>query len=387
MRKFWLWLLALLVMGGAAYAVSENLIKVPPELWAAIKAEGKKGAEKAVPSANAMRAPPRVAVESSRSRTVKQSRDIRAIGSLQSDESVRIAPEISGRVIEVGFAEGQTVKEGDIIVKLDDALARAELADAEARLVLAKANASRAQALSRTGNVTEKAFDEAKANLGTANAAVELARVRLDKHTLRAPFDGVVGMRQVSPGAFIASGTTVVNLEKIDELKVDFSLPEIHLADIEPGQEIEVRVDALAGKTFTGKIYAIDPMVDVNGRSLKIRARVSNSTGELRPGLFARIVVKGKKDYQIVVVPESAVIPRGGENFVYRIEDGKVIEAKVTLGKRSHAEVQILEGLAGDAEVVTAGQQKIKDGAPVSVVDSTGGSIPLQPKATIRQGS
>lgn len=390
MRKVWLWSAALLAMGGVTYAaVSQGVVTVPPEVLAAIKVGdgvAKEGAPKARPSRPSSSAS--VAVESGRSRTTKQSTDIRAIGTLTSDESVRIAPEILGRVVTVGFAEGQSVEEGDLIVKLDDALARAELADAEARFELAEANAGRAQALSRTGNVTEKARDEAKANLRTARAAVDLAKVRLDKHTIRAPFGGTVGMRQVSPGAFITAGTTVVNLEKIDELKVDFSLPEIHLADITMGQEIEVRVDALPGKTFAGKIYAIDPMVDVNGRSLKIRARVPNASGELRPGLFARILVKGLSEAQVVVIPESAVVPRGGENFVYRIEDGKVVEAKVRLGQRANAEVQVLEGLAGDAEIVTAGQLKVRDGALVTVIEAGGGpAVALPPNAVVRQGS
>lgn len=388
MRKVWLWSTALLVTSGVAYAaVSQNVITVPAEVLAAIGAGGKDGTAKAAPAVNDLRVPPPVAVESGRSRVIKHTKDIRAIGTLSSDESVQIAPEIPGRVIEVSFAEGRSVSEGDVIVKLDDALARAQLADAKARLVLARANAERAQTLSKNGHVSEKVHDEATANLGTAIAAVELARVRLDKHTIRAPFDGVVGIRQVSPGAFVTAGTPVVNIEKIDELKVDFGLPAIHLAHVKPGQEIELRVDALAGRTFTGRIYAIDPMVDVNGRALTIRARVSNAGGELRPGLFTRIVVKGQTEAEVVVVPESAVIPRGGENFVYRIEDGKVVEAKVRLGDRANAEVQILDGLAGDAMVVTAGQQKIKDGASVTVVETTGSVVPLQPKAKIRRGS
>lgn len=385
MRQFWLWSAALLILGGAAYlAVSQNIMKIPPEIWAAIKAETKEGEARAAPAAGAIRSA--IAVESGQSRTISRTRDLRAIGTLRSDESVKIAPEIAGRVVDVGFAEGQAIKQGDILVKLDDALAQAELADAEARYVLAQANNERAKALSKTGNVTEKAQDEAKANLRTSGAAVDLMKVRLDKHTVRAPFDGIVGIRQVSPGAFITAGTTVVNLEKIDQLKVDFSLPEIYLAEINTGQTVDVRVDALPGKVFHGKIYAIDPMVDVNGRSLKIRALVPNGDGQLRPGLFARIVVKGQIERQVVVVPESAVVPRAGENYVYRIEDGKVVEAKVKLGDRANAEVQILDGLASGATVVTAGQQKVKNGASVKVVD-TRGSIPLQPKTTLRQGS
>lgn len=386
MRKVWLWSTALLIVGGVAYAaVSQGVVTVPPEIWATMTAGGKDGVANAASAGARSRA--LVAVESGRSRTTKQSNNLRAIGTLTSDESVRIAPEILGRVVTVGFAEGQSVEEGDLIVKLDDALACAELADAEARFVLAEANAGRAKALSRTGNVTEKAQDEAKANLRTARAAVDLAKVRLDKHTIRAPFSGTVGMRQVSPGAFITAGTTVVNLEKIDELKVDFSLPEIHLADIKTGQEIEVRVDALPGKTFTGEIYAIDPLVDVNGRSLTIRAHVPNASGELRPGLFARIMVKGLAESQVVVIPESAVVPRGGENFVFLIVDGKVVEAKVRLGTRSNAEVQVLEGLASDATIVTAGQLKVRDGAMVTVIEASEDAVSLQPNAVVRHGS
>ncbi|SDO63024.1 membrane fusion protein, multidrug efflux system [Filomicrobium insigne] len=385
MRKFWLWSTALLIAGGAAYvAVSQNIVKVPPEIWAAIKAETKDSEAKAASATGAIRSA--ITVESGQSRTISRTRDLRAIGTLRSDESVKIAPEIAGRVVTVGFAEGQAVKQGDILMKLDDALAQAELADAEARYVLAQANNERAKALSKTGNVTEKAQDEAKANLRTSGAAVDLMKVRLDKHTVRAPFDGIVGIRQVSPGAFITAGTTVVNLEKIDQLKVDFSLPEIYLAEISTGQTVDLRVDALPGRGFQGKIYAIDPMVDVNGRSLTIRALVPNGDGELRPGLFVRIIVKGRIERQVVVVPESAVVPRAGENYVYRIDDGKVVEAKVKLGDRANAEVQILEGLASGATVVTAGQQKVKNGASVKVVE-TRGSIPLQPKTTLRQGS
>lgn len=386
MRKVWLWSAALLVTGGVAYAaVSQGIVTVPPEVWATIKPGDRSGAAQTRPQRPGPS--PLVSVESGLSRIATQTRDIRAIGTLTSDESVQIAPEILGRVVTVGFSEGQSVKEGDLIVKLDDALAQAELADAEARFELAEANAGRAQALSRTGNVTEKARDEARTNLRTARAAVDLAKVRLDKHTIRAPFSGVVGMRQVSPGAFITAGTTVVNLEKIDELKVDFSLPEIHLADIRPGQEIEVRVDALPGQAFSGTIYAIDPMVDVNGRSLTIRARVPNADGELRPGLFARILVKGLSERKVVVIPESAVVPRGGENFVYRIENGKVVETRVQLGHRGNAEVQVLEGLESDAAIVTAGQLKVRDGTMVTVIEADGSAATLSPNTVVRQGS
>src|SRR5262249_29781412 len=162
-------------------------------------------------------------------------------------------------------SEGGTVAAGDVLVNLDDDLSQAEVADAKARFDLAQANNDRAKKLSVTGNVTEKAIDEAAANFETARAALELQRVRLSKHTIKAPFPGRVGLRKVSPGGFIAIGTAIVNLEKIDVLKVDFKLPELFLPSVNVGQKIDVTVDAHPGKTFEGEIYAIDPQVDVNG--------------------------------------------------------------------------------------------------------------------------
>ncbi|PPC87796.1 MAG: efflux transporter periplasmic adaptor subunit [Hyphomicrobium sp.] len=309
-----------------------------------------------------------VAVEASKVRQATKSSDIRAVGSLQSDESVQIASEIAGRIADIPFKEGQPVKSGDIIVRLDEALAKAEVADAQARLTLATANNDRARTLSRTGIVTGRSRDEAVSNFETSNAALELAQTRLEKHTLKVPFDGVAGVRGVSVGAYVGVGVPIVNIEKIDTLKVDFKVPEIYLEKIKVGQKIEVLVDALPDKTFTGEIYAINPQVDVNGRALQIRARLANPEMMLRPGLFARIVIKGMTAQEVTLVPESAIVPRGGESFVYKVENGQAIESRVKLGERKNAEVEILEGLAVTATVVTAGQQKLRNGAPVEIV-------------------
>jgi membrane fusion protein (multidrug efflux system) len=311
-----------------------------------------------------------VPVETTSARATTSTTDIRAVGSLQSDESVNIAPELAGRIAEIVFKEGEEVKQGDVMIKLDDAVARAEVADQEARYALAKANFERAVRLGESGNITERARDEAKAAFDSARATLELARVRLSKHVVLAPFAGVVGLRSVSIGAFVNVGTTIVNLEKIDTLKLDFNIPERFLANVGVGQSAEVTVDALPDRTFTGTVYAIDPMVDVNGRALKIRARLPNDDRTLRPGLFARIVVKGPQARTIVMVPESAIVPRGADSYVYRIVDGKAVETKVRLGLRKAGFVQILEGIEANAIVVTAGQQRLRHGVAVEVVTS-----------------
>ncbi len=316
-------------------------------------------------------------VEVAEARRARRSRDIKAIGSLQSDESVQLAPEIAGRISAIVFVEGSPVKQGDVLVKLDDALVAAEVAQARARLTLASANNDRARALSRTGNVTERSRDEATSSFETAQAELELAQTRLSKHLLRAPFDGIAGVRGVSVGAFVSAGTPIVNIEKIDSLKVDFKVPEIYLRDIKTGQAIEVRVDAFPQRTFAGEVYAINPHVDVNGRALQVRSRLANEDGALRPGLFARIALKEQSEHEVVLIPESAVLPRGGETFVFRVEDGKAMEQRVVLGPRANGEVEVVEGIAGDATIVTAGQQNLRSGSPVEVVAASRPQAPV----------
>lgn len=317
-------------------------------------------------------------VEIAHARSMSATTDIRAVGGLQSDESVRVAPEVAGRISEIVFKEGEAVGADAVLVKLDDALAQAEIADAQARMDLAKANFERAQTLARTGNVTERARDEAISAFEIARAALELAKVRLGKHTIRAPFAGVVGLRKVSVGAFVNIGTELVNIEKIDALKVDFKIPEIYLADVAVGQTVSVTVDALGGRIFEGTIYAIDPLVDVNGRALQIRARLPNADGVLRPGLFARVTIRGRTPQNVVVIPESAVVPRGTEQVVFRVEDGKAVETKVTLGERKAGHVEVRQGLSSNATVIVAGHQRLRSGAPVEVV-SVDPRSPAQP--------
>lgn len=311
-----------------------------------------------------------VTVEATPARLSSYRTDLQGIGSLSSDESVQVASEITGRIASFEFKEGQAVKAGADLIKLDDALARAEVADAKARFDLAAANRERARALSRTGNVTERAQDEAIANLETARAALELATVRLGKHTMKAPFDGVVGLRKASVGAYVSVGSPIVNIEKLDVLKVDFKLPEAALTQVALGQQVDVEVDAVPGRTFKAEIYAIDPQVDVNGRALHVRARMPNPDLTLRPGLFARILVKGMGAREVVVVPESAIVPRGGDMYVYQVQNGRAVEVKVRLGRRGNGEVQVLSGLSADAVVVVAGQLKLRNGLAVSVAGS-----------------
>jgi membrane fusion protein (multidrug efflux system) len=388
MVKVWIACVVLaLAGGGAAFYMTDGklwglterlaLIQSEPGYKPGDKADDQKKAESNAAEgkskgpggeAAAGRSAQSIAVEAATAVSATSTQDLSGIGTLQSDESVQVSSEIAGRVTEIALSEGAPASAGDILIRLDDALAVAELDDAQARFNLAQGNLERANSLAKSGNVTERARDEASTNAETSRAALELAKVRLSKHVIRAPFSGIAGIRKVSPGAYITAGQPLVNLEKIDRLKIDFKLPELYLAQVATGQTIEITVDALPGRVFAGTIYAIDPHMDVNGRALSIRARLDNPQLVLRPGLFARIRVKGQVKRNVLVVPEAAIVPRGEEKIVYMVRDGQAIEANVTLGGRSNGLVEILDGLAEDAMVVTAGQQKLKDGTAVEVV-------------------
>ena len=295
--------------------------------------------------------------------------DISAIGTLMSDESVQIAPETSGRIAEITFKEGDKVEAGTVLITLDAGLIGALLDDTRARLKLAQASYDRLSTLRKSGNAAQSTLDTATSELAVAQAAYNLAQTQHDKLSIRAPFPGVLGFRTISPGAYVTAGTPLVNLEKIDQLKVTFSIPEIFLERVSVGQEIDITADALAGVKFTGKIYAIDPAIDINGRAIKVRAMLDNRDGHLRPGLLARITVKGATR-DAVTVPESALVPRGNDLLVYKTDNGKALETRVRTGRRESGFVEIIEGVSEGEQVVTAGQQRLHDGATVEIVTS-----------------
>lgn len=300
-------------------------------------------------------------------------RRVNAVGTLRSNESVLVRPEVPGRIVTLGFEEGQKVRRGQTLVQLDTSVERAELAQAQAQLGLARTNAERADELVRRGAGTQRALDEARAALRTNEATVQLAQARIEKMTITAPFDGVAGLRRVSVGAFVQAGAEIVNIEQIDPLKVDFRVPEVFLAAVRTGQRITVTVDALAGEGFVGEVMAIDPLVDAGGRSIVIRARLANPDDKLRPGVFARVGLTLAEREQALFVPEQALVPQGEQHFVFKVVEGadgkqSVRRTQVRLGLRQPARVEVMEGLAAGDRVVTGGLLKIQDGAPVQVV-------------------
>lgn len=325
-----------------------------------------------------------VVVEAASVRVSPAERTVEAVGTLLSNERVTIRPEVAGRIVALDLVEGGRVREGQVLVELEASIERAALADAEARRLLALNNLERARELRRTNVGTQRALDEAEASFRIAEAAVELAKAQLAKRTIRAPFDAKASLRGISIGEFVTAGTALFSLEQIDPIKVDFRVPEIFLPTVNVGNEIRVGIDAFAGRTFTGRVTAIDPVVDERGRSLLVRASIANPDEALRPGLFARVSLTLSVKPDALWIAEEALVPEGGKQFVFRIVDqgeGKpktVKRVEVTTGLRRPGEVELTSGVAPGDLLVVAGVTKVREGTPV-VLQTPGGTPPGPP--------
>ena len=308
-----------------------------------------------------------VSVEASKVARLALPQGITAVGSLRSDESVTLRPEVAGRISAIQFREGQRVTKGTPLVRLDTAVAEAEAQQARANLTLAQQKHTRALDLEKKGFISGQAKDEAENNLRVAEASLALAEAKLAKLTILAPFTGIIGLRSVSVGDYVKEGADMVNLEAVDPLKVDFRVPEIYLTQLGVGQSLQLTLDAIPGKTYEGKVFAINPLLDAAGRSVVIRAQVKNQDAVLRPGMFTRVRLFTRDLQETLVVPEQAIVPQGEEWFVYRVVDGKAQRTKVDIGQRRDGKVEILKGLQDGDMVVTAGQLKLREGVPVQI--------------------
>ncbi len=306
-----------------------------------------------------------VAVETATVATARLQEDVVAIGTLRSNESVVVRPEISGRITEIGFAEGSPVARGQLLVALDASVNAAEVQQARANLALAESNFKRTTDLEREKFVSTNAKDQSLNALRVAQANVALTEARLAKTRIPAPFAGVIGIRQVSVGDYVKEGQDLATLEDISSLKVDFRLPEVMLTDLKRGQAVEVVSDAIPNRTFVATLDAIDPLVDQNGRAVVLRARLKNVESRLRPGMFVRTRLILAERANALTVPEEALMPSGAEQYVYRVVDGKATRVRVKTGLRRGSQVEVVAGLQAGDVVVTAGQIKLREGAAV----------------------
>lgn len=293
--------------------------------------------------------------------------EINATGTLYSNESVVVAAEIAGKVTQISFDDGQKVSEGQILLQLDQSILSAERDRAQASFNLSEANIKRAELLLQEQAISERERDEAYAQWRLDQANLRLAEAQLAKTVIRAPFSGLLGLRRVSIGEYMQPGENIVNLDDIDPIKVDFRVPEVFAHQLRVGQKIQMLVDAVPGESFTGQVYAIDPQIDINGRSVLLRAKVAQQNGPLRPGMFARVSLVLEDKPNALMIPEEALIPKGDQQMVFKVVDGKVVAAEVTTGLRTRGQVEILHGLDPGETVITAGQIKVRPGMPVTV--------------------
>jgi membrane fusion protein, multidrug efflux system len=296
--------------------------------------------------------------------------DVSAVGSLLAEESVIIRPEIDGRIVGLHFQEGQAVSAGTRLVTIDNTEFEAQSAAQRADLKTEEQRLVRTKELHEQHFISKDALDVQVGNVARLKAHVDEAESRVAKTVIRAPFSGILGLRQVSPGAYVKAGADIVRLENVTSIKVDFRIPENYLSKIRPNQEIAVKLDAYPGEEFKGHVYAVEPVVDERTRTIAMRARIPNKGFKLKPGMFVRVAVTLESRPNAVVIPEQAIWPQGKDSFVFRVVDGKAALTKVDIGNRAPGTVEILKGLAANDMVVTDGQMKLKDGAPVTVIDA-----------------
>jgi membrane fusion protein (multidrug efflux system) len=343
------------------------------------------GSRGATPAAGSAGSGP-VVVEVGRVQVVRIEEDAQAVGSLQAVQTVIVRPEVSGRVVKIGFADGARVRKGQLLVQLDDTLQDAQLQQAQAQASIARTNLQRSRELQAQNFVSQSAVDQNAAALEVAQAQVALARAQLSRLAIRAPFDGVVGIRTVALGDYLKDGADIVSLEDRSRMWVDFRLPERFVGQTRTGQAVQVSLDAVPGKPFVGKVEALDALVDANGRSLLVRALIERPGPELKSGMFARARIVFAVRERALMVPEEALVPAGGKQYVIKAVpapnaapgngDGtgpalvsQRLEAR--LGVRQSGKVEVTEGLAPGDLVVVAGQARVMrgDGVPLRVVD------------------
>lgn len=317
-----------------------------------------------------------VTVEVAKVQVMKLTDDAQAVGSLRSRQGVMLRPEVSGRITQLNFRDGERVRKGQLLVQFDDQLQLAQIKQSQAELSIAQANHKRNQELLAQNFVSQRSLDESAANLEVSQAKLALAQATAARLKILAPFDGIAGIRNVNVGDYLKDGTDIVNLEDIDTVYVDYRLPERYQTLLKSGQKATVELDALPGRRFEARVQAVDPLIDANGRSIGVRASITNQQLLLRPGMFARVsTVFGSRE-KARVIPEEAIVPQGGRQFVIKLvpgpdNDGLVSQrVPVTVGIRRPGQVEILDGLKEGDTVVTAGQQRLqRDGSPVRVLE------------------
>jgi membrane fusion protein, multidrug efflux system len=293
---------------------------------------------------------------------------IRATGTLRADESVDLAAEASGRVVQIHFREGSVVRRGQLLLKINDAELQAQRERVRHRIELMQTREERQRRLLDIGGVSQEEYDTALGEVNVLRADLAHIEAQIARTELRAPFAGVIGLRYVSEGAFVSPQTRVASLQAIHRMKLDFSIPERYSSRLQPGGTVEFTVAGRPG-TYRGEVYAVEPRVDEETRALLVRALVANQDGSLMPGAFADIELIVEDIPEALPVPAIAVVPHLQGRQVWVMENGRAVSRPVETGLRTGNAVQITSGLTAGDTVLVSGLQVVRQGQAVRAAE------------------
>ncbi|MCP1677029.1 membrane fusion protein (multidrug efflux system) [Natronocella acetinitrilica] len=308
-----------------------------------------------------------VPVEVVAARTSTVERTVTAVGTTLARESIDVVAEVPGRIRSINFEEGQRVSSGDILFELDRRREEADLRELQAQVRDAERRLRRSRALFEDNSVPEAQVDEDGAALETLQARLSAAETRLDERYIRAPFDGVTGLREVSTGAFVSAGTPLTTLDDIGRLRLEFSVPERFLGLLRSGLAVSAESVGFEGRDFSGEVRRVGARVDPVSRSVRVQSELQNDDRLLRPGMFMTVRMVLDRNDDAVLVPEEALLPEGERVFLFRINDEKAERVQVRTGVRRDGLVEITDGISAGDLVVIAGLQRLRDGVTVRI--------------------
>ncbi len=310
---------------------------------------------------------PTVGVQTTTAQQKKWQEKVQATGTLSANQGVMVSTEVSGKVTQIFFKSGQMVQAGTPLVQLDPSVDRAALASALSQIPLDENQYKRALDLYKKGVGSKSDLDERQAALEQSRAEAAKAKATLDLKLLTAPFSGRLGLRKIDLGQYVNPGAAVVNLQAIDPMRVEFSIPQVYLEKLALGQKVTITSDSYPGQTFDGNVYALDSAVNTNTRSLGIWASIPNQQHELVPGTFAEVTLFVGQPMEVITVPQTAIVYNNTSDFVYKVINDKAVKTDVKLGQRVGKLVQVASGLKAGDVIVAAGQNRLYDGASVKI--------------------
>ncbi len=294
-----------------------------------------------------------------------------AVGTIEAIEEITVVSEIDAAVISLPFEEGSHIKQGDLIAQLDDSQLSAEFIRAEALFNQSKSTYERVKTIVDQKAGTPQDMDDALASLKVAEANLKLAKARLNKTRIIAPFNGLIGSRRVSVGSFLRTGETITELANLSEIRINFSAPERYLSELKRGAEVIVSSPVFPGHSVNGRIIAIEPIINADTRTARIVARVQNPGHKFRPGMSANVSVILSERPLALTIPMEAVFESGNQSFVFVVNpDSTVKQVAITTGLQLPDVVEVMSGLEGGMQVIKAGHQKLFEGAKVMPVNT-----------------